>query len=158
MIYGMRFMTLYMRQGSRPSPWKRNAKKQNGCLGKKKRRKAKSKGEKERYKHLNAELQRIARRDKKAFFHDQCKEIEENNRTGKTRDLFKKIRDTKGIFHAKMGSIKDRNGMDLIEADDNKKRWQEYTEELYKKDLHDPDSHDGVITHLEPDILECEVK
>ena len=103
-------MTLYKRQGSRPSPWKRNAKKQNGCLGKKKRRKAKSKGEKERYKHLNAELQRIARRDKKAFFHDQCKEIEENNRTGKTRDLFKKIRDTKGIFRAKMGSIKDRNG------------------------------------------------
>ena len=123
-----------------------------------KRRKAKSKGEKERYTHLNAEFQRIARRDKKAFFSDQCKEIEESNRMGKTRDLFQKIRDTKGIFHAKMGSIKDRNGMDLTEAEDIKKRWQEYTEELYKKDLHNPDNHDGVITHLEPDILECEVK
>ena len=120
-----------------------------------KRREAKSKGEKERYKHLNAEFQRIARRDKKAFFRDHCKEIEENNRMGKTRDLFKKIRDTKGRFHAKTGSIKDRNGMDLTEAEDIKKRWQEYTEELYKKD---PDNHDGVITHLEPDILECEVK
>ena len=104
-----------------------------------KRREAKSKGEKERYKHLNGEFQRIARRDKKAFFSDQCKEIEESNRLGKTRDLFKKIRDTKGTFHAKMGSKKDRNGMDLIEAEDIKKRWQEYTEELYKKDLHDPD-------------------
>ena len=114
----------------------------------------KSKGEKERYKHLNAEFQRIARTDKKAFFSDQCKEIEENNRMGKTRDIFK-IRDTKGTFHAKMGSIKDRNGMDLTEAEDIKKRWQEYTEELYKKDLHDPDNHKGVITHLEPDILEC---
>ena len=103
------------------------------------------KGEKERYKHLNAEFQRIARRDKKAFFSDQCKEIEENNRMGKTRDLFKKIRDTKGTFHAKMGSIKDRNGTDLTEAEDIKKRWQEYTEELYKKDLHDPDNHDDVI-------------
>ncbi len=123
-----------------------------------KRRKVKSKGEKERYKLLNAEFQRIARSHKKAFFSDQCKEIEENNRMGKTRDLFKKIRDTKGTFHAKMGSIKDRNGMDLTEAEDIKKRWQEYTEELYKKDLHDPDNHDGVITHLEPDILECEVK
>ena len=123
-----------------------------------KRREVKSKGEKERYKHLNAEFQRIARRDKKAFLSDQCKEIEENNRMGKTRDLFKKIRDTKGTFHAKMGSIKDRNGMDLTEAEDIKKRWQEYTEELYKKDLHDPDNHDGVITDLEPDILECEVK
>ena len=123
-----------------------------------KRREAKSKGEKERYKHLNAEFQRIERRDKKAFLKDQCKEIEENNRMGKTRDLFKKIRDTKGIFHAKMGSIKDRNGMDLTEAEDIKKRWQEYTEELYKKDLHDPDNHDDMITHLEPDILECEVK
>ena len=107
--------------------------------------------------NLNAEFQRIARRDKKAFLSDQCKEIEENNRMGKTRDLFKKIRDTKGIFFAKMGSIKDRNGMDLREAEDIKKRWQEYTE-LYKKDLHDPDNHDSVITHLEPDILECEVK
>ena len=122
-----------------------------------KRREVKGKGEKERYIHLNAEFQRIARRDKKAFLSNQCKEIEENNRMGKTRDLFKKIRDIKGTFHAKMGSIKDRNGMDLTEAEDIKKRWQEYTE-LYKKDLHDPDNHDGVITHLEPDILECEVK
>ena len=125
-----------------------------------KRREAKSKGEKERYKYLNAEFQRIARRDKKAFLSDQCKEREENNRMGKSRDLFKKTRDTKGTFHANMGSIKDRNGMDLTEAEDIKKRWQEYTEELYKKDLHDPHNHDGVITytHLEPDILECEVK
>ena len=123
-----------------------------------KRREAKSKGEKERYKHLNAEFQRIARRDKKAFFSDPCKEIEQNNRMGKTRDLFKKIRDTKGIFHAKMSSIKDTNGLDLTEAEDIKKRWQEYTGELYKNDLHDPDSHDDVITNLEPDILECEVK
>ena len=113
-----------------------------------------SKGEKERFIHLNAEFQRIARRDKKAFLSDQCKDIEENNRTGKTRDLFKKIRDTRGTFHAKMGSIKDRNGRDLIEAEDIKKRWQEYTEELYKKELHDPDNHNGVITHLETDILE----
>ena len=104
-----------------------------------KRREAKSKGEKERYKHLNAEIQRIARRDKKAFLSDQCKEIEENNRMGKARDLFKKIRDTKGTLHAKMGSIKDRNGMDLTEAEDIKKRWKEYTEELYKKELHDPE-------------------
>ena len=117
----------------------------------------KSKGEEERYTHLNAEFQRIARRDKKAFLKDQCKEIEKNNRLRKTRDLFKKIRDIKGTFHAKMGSIKDRNCMDLIEAKDIKKRWQEYTE-LYKKDLHDPDNHYGVITHLEPDILECEVR
>ena len=123
-----------------------------------KRREAESKGEKERYKRLNAEFQRIARRDKKAFLSDQCKEIEANNRMGKTRDLFKKIRDTKGTFHAKMGSIKDRNGIDLTEAEDIKKRWQEYTEELYKIDLHDQDNHDGVITYLEPDILECEVK
>ena len=125
-----------------------------------KRREAKSKGEKEKetYKHLNAEFQRIARRDKKAFLRDQCKETEEKNRMGKTRDLFKKIRDTKGTLHAKMGSIKDRNGMDLIEAEDIKKRWQEYTEELNKKDLHDQDNHDGVIFHLEPDILECAVK
>ena len=122
-----------------------------------KRREAKSKGEKERYTHVNAEFQRIARRDKKAFLNDQCKGIEENNRMGKTRDLFKKIRDTKGTFHAKMGSIKDGKSMDLTEAEDIKKRWQEYTE-LYKKDLHDPDNHDGVITHLEPDILEFEVK
>ena len=109
-------------------------------------REVKSKGEKERYKHLNAEFQRIVRRDKKVFLSDQCKEIDENNRMGKTRDLFKKIRDTKGTFHAKMGSVKDRNGMDLTEAEDIKKRWQEYTQELNKKDLHDPDNHDGVIT------------
>ena len=123
-----------------------------------KRREVKSKGEKERYSHLNAEFQRIARRDKKAFLSDQCKEIEENNRMGKTRDLLKKIRDIKGTFQTKMGSIKDRNDIDLTEAEDIKKRWQEYIEELYKKDLHDPDNHDGVITHLESDILECEVK
>ena len=121
-------------------------------------REAKGKGEKERYTHMNAEFQRIPRRDKKAFLSDQCKEIEENNRMGKTRDCFKKIRDTKGTFHAKMGIIKDRSGMDLTEAGNMKKSWQEYTEELYKKDLHDQDNHDGVITHLEPDILECEVK
>ena len=113
-----------------------------------KRREVKGKREKERYTHLNAEFQRIARRDKKAFF-SQCKEIEEDNRMGKTRDLFNKIRDTKGTFHAKMGLIKNRHGMDLTEAEDIKKRWQEYTEELYKKDLHDPDNHDDVITHLE---------
>ena len=118
-----------------------------------KRRETKSKGETERYKHLNAEFQRIARRDKKAFFSNQCKETEENKRIGKTRDLFKKIRDTKGTFHAKMVLINDRNGMELTEAEDIKKMWQEYTEELYKKDLHDPDNHDGVITHLESDIL-----
>ena len=123
-----------------------------------KRREVKSRREKERYKHLNAEFQGISRRDKKAFLNDQCKEIEENNRMGKTRDLFKKIRDTKGTFHAKMGLIQDRNGMDLTEAEDIKKRWQEDTEELYKNDLHNQDNHDGVITHLEPDILECEVK
>ena len=120
-----------------------------------KRREVKGKGEKERYAHLNAEFQKIARRDKKAFLSDQCKE---NNRMGKTRNLFKKIRDTKGTFHAKMGTIKDRNNMDQTEAEDIKKRWQEYTEELFKKYLHDPDNHDVVITHLEPDILECEVK
>ena len=123
-----------------------------------KRREAKGKGEKERYTHLNAEFQRIARRDKKDFLSDQCKEIEGKNRMGKTRDLFKKFRATKGTFHAKMGSIKDRSDMDLTEAEDIKKRWQEYTEELYKKDLLDPDNHNGVITHIEPDILECEVK
>ena len=118
----------------------------------------KGKGEKERYAHLDAEFRRRARRDKKAFLSDQCKEIEGNNRMGKTRDLFKKIRDTRGKFHAKMGSIKDRNGMDLTEVEDIKKRWQEYREKLYKKDLHNPDNHDGVIAHLQPDILECEVK
>ena len=123
-----------------------------------KRREAKGKGEKERYKHMNAEFQRIATRDKKAFLSDQCKEIEENNRMGRTRDLFKKIRDTKITFHAKMVSIKDKNGMDLTEAEHIKKGWKEHTEELYKKDLHDPDNHSAVITHLEPDILEREVK
>ena len=123
-----------------------------------KRREAKGKGEKERYTHLNAQFQRIPRRDKKAFLSNQCKKIEENNRMGETRDLFKKSTDTKGTFHAKMGTIKDRNGMDLTEAKYTKKRWQEYTEELYKKDLHDPDNHSGVITYLEPDILECKVK
>ena len=122
-----------------------------------KRREAKSKGENERYPHLNAEFQRIARREKKAFLSDQCKEIEEN-RMGKTRDLLKKIRDIKGNFHAKMGTIKDKNGMDITEAEDIKRRWQEYTEELYKNYLHNPNNHDGVITHIEPDILEREVK
>ena len=115
----------------------------------------KGKGEKERYTHLNAEFKRIASRDKKAFLSDQCKEIEENNIMGKTRDLFKKIRDTKGTFHAKVGTIKDRNGMGLKEAEDIKKRWQEYTEELCNKNLHDPDIHDCMITHLEPDIPEA---
>ena len=119
-----------------------------------KRREPKSKGEKERYTHLNTEFQRIARRDKKAFFRNQCEEIEENNR----RDLFEKIRDTNGIFHAKMGTIKARNAINLTEAADIKKSWQEYTEELYKKDLHDPDNHNGVNTHLEPDTWKCEVK
>ena len=118
-----------------------------------KRREAKGKGEKEVNTHLNAEFQRRARRDKKAFLSDQCKEIEENNRTGNTRDLFKTIRDTKGTSHAKMGTMKDRNGMDITEAEDIKKRWQECTEKLYKKDLHDPDNHNGVITHLKPDFL-----
>ena len=122
-----------------------------------KRREVKGKGEKERYSHLNAEVQRIARRDKKAFLSDQCKEAEENKRMGKNKNLFKKIRDTKGTFHAKMSSIKDRNGMDLTEAEDIKKSGKK-TQELYKKDLHDPDNHDGVITHLEPEILECDVK
>ena len=123
-----------------------------------KRKEVKSKGERKGYSHLNAEFQRIARRDKKAFLSDPHKEIEKNSRMGKTRDLFKKIRDIKGAFQAKMGSIKDRNGMDLTEAEDIKKRWQEYTKELYIKDLHDADNHDGVSTHLEPNILECEVK
>ena len=137
MNYGQRFMTLYKRQGSRPSPWKRNAKRQNGCEEALqiavRRRQAKSKGEKERYFHLNVEFQRIARRDKRAFLSYQGKEIEENNRMRKTGDLVKKIRDTNGTFHAKMGSIKDRNGTDLTEAEDIKKRRQEFTEELYKK-------------------------
>ena len=122
------------------------------------RREAKGKGEKEKYTHLNAEFQRIERRDKKGFLSDQCKEIEENNRTGNARDFFEKIRDTKGTIHAKMGTIKGRNDMDLTEAEDIKKRWQVYTEELYKKTFHNPDNHDGVITHLEPDIMVCEVK
>ena len=163
MNYRWTFVTWHRRQGARPSPRKRNAKKAKWLSEEAlkivvKRREAKSKGEKERYSHLNAELQRIARRNKKAFLSDQCTAIEENNRTGKTRDLFKKIRDTKGTLHTKMGSIKDRKGRDLTEAEDIKKRWQEYTEELYKKDLHDQDNHNGVITHLEPDILEREVK
>ena len=118
----------------------------------------KGKGEKEIYSHMNAEFQRIARRDKKAFLSEQCKEIEENNRMRKTRDLIKKVRNTKGTFYAKMGTIKGRNGIDLTEAEGTKNRWQEYTEELYKKDLNDPDNHDGMITHLEPDILESDVK
>ena len=122
------------------------------------RREAKSKGEKERYTHLNAEFPQMARKDKKSFLSDQCQEIEENNRMEKTRDLFKKIRDTKGTYHAKMGTIKDRNGKDLTEAEEIKKRWQENTEEQYKRGLNDPDNHDGMITHLEPDILECEVE
>ena len=162
MNYGWRFMTLYKRQEPRQSRTKRNAEKQNRFLRRPykravTRREAKSKGEKERQTHLNAEFQRISRRDKKAFLSDQCKEIEENNRMGKTTDLFKKIRDTKGMFHAKIGSIRDRKCMDLTEAKDIKKRWQEY-KKLYKKDLHNPDDQDGVITLLEPDILECEVK
>src|SRR5574337_1316219 len=145
MNYGQRFMTLY-RDRDQDHPHGKECKKAKWLSGEAlqiavKRREAKSKRERERYKHVNAEFQRIARRDKKAFFSNQCKEIEENNRMGKTRDLFKKIRDNKGTFHAKMGSIKDRNGMDLTEAEDIKKRWQEYTEELYKKDLHDPDNH-----------------
>ena len=138
MNYGWRFMTLYRKQGSRPSPRKKKCKKEKWLSEEAlqiavKRREGKSKGEKDRYTHLNAELQRIARRDKKAFLSDQCKEIEENNRMGKTRDLFEKVRDTKGIFHVKMGTIKDRNGMDLTEAEDIKKRWQEYTENCTKK-------------------------
>ena len=121
------------------------------------RREVQGKGEKESYAHLNAEFQRVVRRDKKAFLSDQCKEIEGNNIMGKTRDIFKKIRDTKGTFHAKMGTIKDRDGMDLTEAEDIRKRRQEYTEGLHKKDLNDPDNHDGGITHLQPVILECDV-
>ena len=123
-----------------------------------KRREVKSKEEKEGYTHLNAEFQRIARRDKKAFLRDQCKEIEENNKIEKTRDLFKKIRNTKGTFHAEMGTIKNRNGMDLTEAEVLRRGGKEYPEELYKKDLYDFDNHSGVITHLEPDILECKIK
>ena len=163
MNYGQRFLTLYRETGIKTIPMEKKCKKARWLSGEAlqipvKRKEVKNKEEKERYKHLNAEFQRIARRDKKAFFSDQYKAIEENNRMGKTSDLFKKIRDTKGTFHIKMGSIKDRNDMDLTEAEDIKKRWQEYTEELYKKYLHDPDNHDGVITHLQRDILECEVK
>ena len=158
--YGRRFVTLYRRQGSRPSPRKRNAKSENGCLKAlqiaEKKREAKGKGEKERYTHLNAEFQRIARTEKNAFLNDQCKEIVENNRMGKTRGLLK--REIPRERFMQMGTIKDRNGMNLTETKDIKKRWQEYTEELHKKDLNDPDNHDGVVTHLEPDILECEVK
>ena len=161
--YGWRFMTLYRRQGIKTIPKVKKCEKakwlsEEALQISVKRREAKGKGEKEIYAHLNAEFQRIARRNKKTFLRGPCKEIEENNIMGKTGDLFKKIRDTKGTFHAKMGTKKNRNGMDLTEAEDIKKRWQEYTEELYKRDLHDPDNHDGVITHLEPDILECEVK
>ena len=155
-------MTLYRRQGLRPFSINRNSKRQNGYLEAlqtgMKRREVKGKGEKERLTHLNAEFQRISRRDEKAFRSDQSKETKENNRMEKTIGLFKKIRDSKGIFHVKMGTIKDRKVMDLVEAKDIKKRWQEYTEELFKKDLHDPDNHNGVISHLEPDILEHEVK
>ena len=164
MNYGVRFRDIVQETGIKTIPMEKKCEKAKWLSEKAlqtavKRRKVKSKGEKERYKHLNAEFQRIARRDKKAFFNDQCKEIEENSRMGKTRDLFKKIRHAKGIFHEKMGSIKDRNDMDLTEAEDIKKRCQEYTEELYKKkDLHDPDNHDDVITNLEPEILESEVK
>ena len=162
MNYGQRFMALY-RDKDQDHPQEKEMQKakwlsEEALQTAQKRREVKSKGEKERYTHVNAEFQRRARRDKKAFVSDQCKEIEENNRMGMTRDLLKKIRGTKGTFHAKMGSIKGRNGMDLTEAKDIKKTWQEYTEELYKKDLQDPDNHDGVITHLEPEFLECEVK
>ena len=150
-------MKLYRRQGSRPSPRKRFKKakwfSEETLQIAVKRREAEGKGEKETYTHLNAEFQRIPRGDKKGFLSDQCKEIEGENRMGKTRDLFKKIQDTKGTFHEKMDTIKDRNGMDLTEIEDIKKRGQEYTEELYKKDLIDPDNHDGVFTNLEPDIL-----
>ena len=146
-------MTLYRRQGPRPSPRKKKCKKAKRLSEEAlqitvNRREAKGNGEKERYTHLNAEIQRIARRDKKAFLSDQCKEIEGNNRMVRSRDSFRKIRDTMGKFHGKKGTIKDRNGMDLTEAEDIKKRWHEYTEELYKKDLHDPDNHDRVITNL----------
>ena len=159
--YGQRFMIL-CRGTDQDHPQKKKSKKakllsEEALQITEKRREWKGKGEKKRYTHLNAEFQRIARRDKKALLSIQCKEIEENSRMGKTRDLFRKIRDTKGLFHAKMGSIKDRNSLDLTEAEDTE-RWQEYTEELYKKDLHDSDNHDGVITHLEPEVLECEVK
>ena len=157
------FNSIVQETGIQTIPRKKKCKKAKWLSGEAlqiavKRREAKSKGGKEMYKHLNTECQGIARRSKKTFLSVQCKEIEENNRMGETRDHFKKVRDTKGIFHAKMGSIKDRNDMGRTEAEDIKKRWQEYREELYKNDLHEPDSHDCVITHLEPDILECELK
>ena len=160
MNYRQRFVRLYRRQGSRPSPWKKMQKSKISVWGglkiAVKRKEVKSKGEKERYKHLNTEFQRIARIDKKAFLSDQCTEIEENNRMEKTRDLFKKTGDIKGTFHARMSTIKDRNSKDLTETEEIKKL-QEYTEELYKKGLNDSDNHGGVVTHLEPDILESEV-
>ena len=154
--YGWRFVALN-KTVIKTIPKKKNATRQNRCFEEalqiaEKRREVKSKGEKERYTHLNTEFQRKARRDKKASLRDQCKETEENNRMGKPRDLFKKIRDTKETFHAKIGSIKDRNGMDLTEPEDIKKKWQDYTEELHKKDLYDPVNHKGVIIHQEPDI------
>ena len=161
--YGWRFVTLYRWQVIKIIPKKKKCEKakwlsEEALQTAMKRREAKGKGKKERYTHLNAEFQRRSRRDKKAFLNNQCKEIKKNSRIGKTRDLFKKIRDTKGTFHEMMSTIKGRNGMGFTEAEDIKKRWQEYTEELYKKDLQDPDNHDGMITHLEPDILECKVK
>ena len=145
-------MTLYRREGQDHPHGKEMQKSKMAVWGGLTNSCEKKRSEKERYKHLNAEFQRIARRDKKAFIHDQCKEIEENNRMGKTRDLFKKIRDTKGTFHAKMGSIKDRKGMDLTGGEKIEKRWQEYTEQLYRKGLNDLDNHNGAVTHLEPDI------
>ena len=159
MSFGMRFVTLYRRQGSTPSTLKRNEKSKmairGGLTNSCEKKRSKKQRRKVKIYPFECRVSRIARRDKKGFLRDQCKEIEENNRMGKTRDLFKKIRDIKGAFHAKMGSIKDRNCMDLTEADDIKKRWQEYTGELYKKKkIHDPDNHNGVITSLETDILE----
>ena len=159
MNYGWRFVTLYRRR-IKTIPKKKKCKKPKWLSEEALQIAMKSrdvKSEREKKYILNAEFQRLAGRNEKAFLSDQCKEIKENNRMGKTRDLFKKIRDTKGTFHAEMGSIEDRNGRDLTKAEDIKKRWQEYTEKLYKKDLHDPDNHYNVIIHLEPDILECEV-
>ena len=164
MNYGQRFVTLFVQETGIKTILKKKKCKTAKWLSEEalqtdeKRREAKDKGEKETYTHLKAEFQRIARKDKKAFLYDQCKEIKENKKKGKTRDLFKKIRDTTRTFHAKMGSIKDRNGRDLTEAEDIKNRRQEYTEELYKKDLNDPDNHNGVITQLESHNLECDVK
>ena len=162
MNHGWRFVTLYRRQGSRPSPRKRNAKRQNGCLRSLTNSCEKKRSEKQRRKGkvfpYECRVPKNTRRDRKAFHSDECKEIEENNRMGKARDLLKNIRDTKGTFHAKMGSIKDKNYMDITEAEDIKKTWQQYTDKLFKRDFQDPDDNDGMITHLEPDILECEVK